>query len=91
MEDSFSYSKEKWDKSHTTPDFKGRDLVLVSTTNFNNINRFKKVKDSFAGPSVIKALHAENSVGVELSVELSKKDPTFAVSLIMPYQSGSSE
>ncbi|MBW0516849.1 hypothetical protein O181_056564 [Austropuccinia psidii MF-1] len=29
MEDSFAYSKEKWDKSHATPDFKVGDLVLV--------------------------------------------------------------
>ncbi|MBW0540788.1 hypothetical protein O181_080503 [Austropuccinia psidii MF-1] len=37
MEDSFAYAKDKWDKSHATPDFKVGDLVLVSTTNFNNI------------------------------------------------------
>ncbi|MBW0513280.1 hypothetical protein O181_052995 [Austropuccinia psidii MF-1] len=29
MEDSFSYAKDKWDKSHATPDFKVGDLVLV--------------------------------------------------------------
>ncbi|MBW0591941.1 hypothetical protein O181_131656 [Austropuccinia psidii MF-1] len=32
MEDSFAYVKNKWDKSHATPDFKVGDLVLVSTT-----------------------------------------------------------
>ncbi|MBW0555907.1 hypothetical protein O181_095622 [Austropuccinia psidii MF-1] len=37
MEDSFAYAKDKWDKSHAIPDFKVGDLVLVSTTNFNNI------------------------------------------------------
>ncbi|MBW0589679.1 hypothetical protein O181_129394 [Austropuccinia psidii MF-1] len=37
MEDSFAYAKDKWDKSHSTPDFKVGDLVLVSTTNFKNI------------------------------------------------------
>ncbi|MBW0540163.1 hypothetical protein O181_079878 [Austropuccinia psidii MF-1] len=57
MEDSFAYAKEKWDKSHATPDFKVGDLVLVSTNNFNNIKGCKKLKDSFAGPFVIKALH----------------------------------
>ncbi|MBW0525573.1 hypothetical protein O181_065288 [Austropuccinia psidii MF-1] len=36
-EDSFAYAKDKWDKSHATPDFKVGDLVLVSTTNFNKI------------------------------------------------------
>ncbi|MBW0507850.1 hypothetical protein O181_047565 [Austropuccinia psidii MF-1] len=39
MEDSFEYAKDKWDKSHATPDFKVGDLVLVSTTTFNNIKR----------------------------------------------------
>ncbi|MBW0564295.1 hypothetical protein O181_104010 [Austropuccinia psidii MF-1] len=29
MEDSFAYAKDKWDKSHATPDFKVADLVLV--------------------------------------------------------------
>ncbi|MBW0552481.1 hypothetical protein O181_092196 [Austropuccinia psidii MF-1] len=43
MEDSFAYAKDKWDKSHTTPDFKVGDLVLVSTTNFNNIKGCKKL------------------------------------------------
>ncbi|MBW0569024.1 hypothetical protein O181_108739 [Austropuccinia psidii MF-1] len=67
MEESFAYSKYIWDKSHSTPDFKVGDLVLVSTTNFNKIKGGKKVTDSFAGPFFIKALHGENSVEVELS------------------------
>ncbi|MBW0474681.1 hypothetical protein O181_014396 [Austropuccinia psidii MF-1] len=62
MEDSFTYAKYKWDKSHSTPDFKIGDLVLVSTTNFNNIKQWKKLKYSFAGPFIIKALHRENAV-----------------------------
>ncbi|MBW0572911.1 hypothetical protein O181_112626 [Austropuccinia psidii MF-1] len=37
MEDSFAYAKDKWDKPHATPDFKVGDLVLLSTTHFNNI------------------------------------------------------
>ncbi|MBW0552099.1 hypothetical protein O181_091814 [Austropuccinia psidii MF-1] len=37
MEDSFAYAKDKWDKSHATPDLKVGDLVLVYTTNFKNI------------------------------------------------------
>ncbi|MBW0589829.1 hypothetical protein O181_129544 [Austropuccinia psidii MF-1] len=57
LEDSFAYAKDKLDKSHATPDFKVGDLVLVSTTNFNNIKGCKNLKDSFAGPFVIKALH----------------------------------
>ncbi|MBW0590584.1 hypothetical protein O181_130299 [Austropuccinia psidii MF-1] len=37
MEDSFAYANNKWDESHATLDFKVGDLVLVSTTNLNNI------------------------------------------------------
>ncbi|MBW0585523.1 hypothetical protein O181_125238 [Austropuccinia psidii MF-1] len=91
MEDSFAYAKDKWDKSHATPDFKVGYLVLVFTTNFNNIKGCKKLKDSFAGPFVIKALHGENAVEVDLSEELSNKHPTFPVSLIKPYKSSDAE
>ncbi|MBW0471026.1 hypothetical protein O181_010741, partial [Austropuccinia psidii MF-1] len=91
MKDSFAYDKDKWDKSHATPDFKVGDLVLVSTTNFNSIKGCKKLKYSFAGPSVIKALHGENSVEVELSEELSNKHPKFPVSLTKPYKSSDTE
>ncbi|MBW0584386.1 hypothetical protein O181_124101, partial [Austropuccinia psidii MF-1] len=91
MEDSFAYAKDKWHKSHATPDFKVWDLVLVSTTNFNKIKGCKKLKDSFAGPFVIQALHGENAVEVELSEELSNKHPTFPVSLIKLYKSSDAE
>ncbi|MBW0582089.1 hypothetical protein O181_121804 [Austropuccinia psidii MF-1] len=62
MQDSFKYAKERWDKSNKPPDFKIGDLVLVSTLNFNNIRGPKKLKDSFAGPFMIKALHGPNDV-----------------------------
>ncbi|MBW0490613.1 hypothetical protein O181_030328 [Austropuccinia psidii MF-1] len=91
MEDSFAYYKDKWDKSDATPYFKVGDLVLVSTNTFNNIKCCKKLIDSFAGPFIIKALHGENAVEVELSEELSNKNPTFAVSLIKPYKSSDAE
>ncbi|MBW0539958.1 hypothetical protein O181_079673 [Austropuccinia psidii MF-1] len=91
MEDSFGYVKDKWDKSHATPDFKVGNLVLVSTTNFNNIKGCKNPKDSFAGPFVIKALHGENSAEVELSEELSNEHPTVPVSLINTYKSSYAE
>ncbi|MBW0592377.1 hypothetical protein O181_132092 [Austropuccinia psidii MF-1] len=86
MEDSFTYAKDKLDNSHATPDFKVGNLVLVYTTNLNNIKGCKKLKDCFSGPCVIKSLHGENAVEVELSEELSKKHPTFPVSLIKPYK-----
>ncbi|MBW0575351.1 hypothetical protein O181_115066 [Austropuccinia psidii MF-1] len=91
MEDSFAYAKDKWDKSHSTADSKVGDLVLVSTTNFNNIEGCKKLKDSFAGPFVIKALHGENAVEVELYEEIGNEHPTFPVSLIKPYESSDAE
>ncbi|MBW0514840.1 hypothetical protein O181_054555 [Austropuccinia psidii MF-1] len=91
MEDSSSYAKDKWDKSHATPDFKVGDLVLVSTTNLSNIKGCKKLKYSFAGPFVIKALHGENAIEVELSEKLSNKHPTFPVTLIKPYKAGDVE
>ncbi|MBW0462164.1 hypothetical protein O181_001879 [Austropuccinia psidii MF-1] len=91
MEDSFAYAEDKWDKSHATSDFKLGDLVLVSTTNFNNIKRDKNLKYSFAEPFFIKALHGENAFEVELSEELSNKHPTFPMSSIKPYESSHTE
>ncbi|MBW0482235.1 hypothetical protein O181_021950 [Austropuccinia psidii MF-1] len=91
MEDLFAYAKDKWDKSHATADFKVGDLVLVSTTSFNNIKECKKLKDSFSGPFVIKTFHGENAIEVELSEELSNQHPTFPVSLVKPYKSRDSE
>ncbi|MBW0577436.1 hypothetical protein O181_117151, partial [Austropuccinia psidii MF-1] len=91
MEDSFAYAKDKWDKSHATLGSKVGDLVVVFTTNFNNIKGCKQLKDSFSGPFVIKALHGENAVEVELSEELSNKHPKFPVSLRKPYKFSDAE
>ncbi|MBW0520400.1 hypothetical protein O181_060115 [Austropuccinia psidii MF-1] len=91
MEASFAYAKDKWDKSHTTPEYKVKSLVFISTTNFNNIRGCRKLKGSFSGPFVITALNGENAIEVEISDELSKKHPTFPVSLIKPYNSGDAE
>ncbi|MBW0513753.1 hypothetical protein O181_053468 [Austropuccinia psidii MF-1] len=91
MEYSFAYAKDKWDKSHATAEFKVGDLVLVSTTNFNNIKGCKTLIDSFSGTFVIKDHHGENDVEGELSDKISNKHPTFPVSLINPYKSSDSE
>ncbi|MBW0506762.1 hypothetical protein O181_046477 [Austropuccinia psidii MF-1] len=64
INDAFEYAKQKWDKSHKTPELKVGDLRLVSTLNLNNIKGPKKLKDSFAGPFIIKALHGSNAVKV---------------------------
>ncbi|MBW0531896.1 hypothetical protein O181_071611 [Austropuccinia psidii MF-1] len=69
MQYSFKYAKEKWDKSHKPPDFKIGDLVLLSTLQFKNIKGPKKLKDSFAGQFMIKALHEPNAVQLELTGE----------------------
>ncbi|MBW0533756.1 hypothetical protein O181_073471 [Austropuccinia psidii MF-1] len=87
MQDSCKYSKERWDKSHKAPDFKVGNLVLVSNLNLNNIKGAIKLKDSFAGPFMIKSLPGPNSVQVELTGELMNKHPAFPVSLIKPYSS----
>ncbi|MBW0510733.1 hypothetical protein O181_050448 [Austropuccinia psidii MF-1] len=55
MQDSFIYAKERFYKIHKPPELKIGDLVLVSTLNLNNIKGPKKLKDSFAGPFMIKA------------------------------------
>ncbi|MBW0497994.1 hypothetical protein O181_037709 [Austropuccinia psidii MF-1] len=80
-----------WDKSHKPPDFEIGDLALVSTLNFNNIKGQKRLKDFFAGPFMIKALHEPNAVQLDLTGELMNKHPTFPVSLIEPYSSSDKE
>ena len=91
MEDSFQYSKERWDKKHKTPTFKVGDLVLISTVNFKNIKGPKKLRNAFVGPFVVKALHGDNAVEVELTGELEKKHHTFPVSLLKHYSESDSE
>ncbi|MBW0530854.1 hypothetical protein O181_070569 [Austropuccinia psidii MF-1] len=84
MQDSFKYANEKLNKSHKPPELKIGDLVLVGTLNFNTKRGPKKLKDSFAGPFMIKALHGPNSVHFQLTGELMNKHPAFPVSLIKP-------
>ncbi|MBW0466986.1 hypothetical protein O181_006701 [Austropuccinia psidii MF-1] len=91
MQDSFKYEKERWDKSNKPPEFKIGDLVLVSTLNFNNMKGPMKLKDSFAGPFMIKALHGPNAVQLELTGEIMKKYPAFPVSLMETYSSSDKE
>ncbi|MBW0591387.1 hypothetical protein O181_131102 [Austropuccinia psidii MF-1] len=91
MNDAFEYAKQKWDKSHKTPELKVGDFILVSTLNLNNIKGSRKLKDSFAGTFIIKALHGTNEVQVELSGELENKHPTFPVSLVKHYTSSDKE
>ncbi|MBW0564050.1 hypothetical protein O181_103765 [Austropuccinia psidii MF-1] len=91
MNYAFEYAKQKWDKRHKAPEFKVGDLMILSTFNFNNIKGPKKLKDSFAGPFIIKALHGTNAVQVEHSGELENKHPTFPVSLVKNYTSSDKE
>ncbi|MBW0503997.1 hypothetical protein O181_043712 [Austropuccinia psidii MF-1] len=91
MQDSFKYAKERWDKTHKPAELKIGDLVLVSALNFNNIKGPNKLKDSFAGPFMIKALHGPNAVKLELAGELRNKHQAFPISLIKPYSSSENE
>ncbi|MBW0521438.1 hypothetical protein O181_061153 [Austropuccinia psidii MF-1] len=61
--------------------------MLVSALNFSNIKGPKKLKDSCAGPYIIKALHGTNAVKLQLPEELENKHPTFPVSLVRHYTS----
>ncbi|MBW0510825.1 hypothetical protein O181_050540 [Austropuccinia psidii MF-1] len=67
IQDSFEYSNKRWDKSDKPPAFKRGDLVLVSALNSNIIEGPKKLKDSFAGPFMIRPLDDPNSVQQELT------------------------
>ncbi|MBW0522149.1 hypothetical protein O181_061864 [Austropuccinia psidii MF-1] len=91
MNNAFEYGKQKWDKSHKSPEFKVGDLILVSTLSFNNNKGPNKLKDSFAGTLIIKAFHGTNAVQVELSGELENKHPDFLVSLVKNYTSSDKE
>ncbi|MBW0500930.1 hypothetical protein O181_040645 [Austropuccinia psidii MF-1] len=91
MNNAFDYEKQKWEKSHKVPDFKVGDLVLVSTSNLNNIKGPKKLKDSNAKPFLIVALHGTNTVQVELGGELENKHPIIPVRLIKLYQPAEKE
>ncbi|MBW0565399.1 hypothetical protein O181_105114 [Austropuccinia psidii MF-1] len=91
MNYAFEYAKQKWYKSHKTPEFKVGYLILVSTLSFNHIKVPKKLKNSFSGPFIIKALDGTNAVQVELSGELEKKHAAFPVSLVKHYTSSDKE
>ncbi|MBW0547427.1 hypothetical protein O181_087142 [Austropuccinia psidii MF-1] len=91
LNNAFEYAKQKWDKTHKTPEFKVGDFILVSTLSFNNIKGPKKLKDSFAEPFIIKALHGTNAVQVELSGELENQHPTFPVGLVKHYTPSDNE
>ncbi|MBW0505180.1 hypothetical protein O181_044895 [Austropuccinia psidii MF-1] len=91
MQDSFKYSKERWEKSHKTPELKVGDLFLVSTTSFNNIKVPNKLEYSFSVPFIIRALHGPDAVQLEPTDELMNKHPTFLVRLKKPYIYGYKE
>ncbi|MBW0518932.1 hypothetical protein O181_058647 [Austropuccinia psidii MF-1] len=69
MQHSFKYAQDRWDRSHKPPYFKIGDLVLVPTLNFNNMKGPKKLKDSFAGPFIIRELHGPKAVKLQLTGE----------------------
>ncbi|MBW0469897.1 hypothetical protein O181_009612 [Austropuccinia psidii MF-1] len=88
---SFEYAKERWEKSHKPPDFKGEDLVLVSTLKLNNIKGPKELTYSFASTLMIGEINFLNDIQLELTGEVMKKHPKSTVSLIKPYSSSEKE
>ncbi|MBW0569225.1 hypothetical protein O181_108940 [Austropuccinia psidii MF-1] len=69
-----------------------KDLVdMNSTASSFNLFLEKKLKDSFAGPLIIKDLHGTNAVQVEISGELENKHLTFPVGLVKHYTSSYKE
>ncbi|MBW0574842.1 hypothetical protein O181_114557 [Austropuccinia psidii MF-1] len=87
MKDSFAYAKDKWDKSHATPDFKVGDLVLVYTTNFNKSKGCKRLQESFSRPFIIKALHGE----ILWKCNCLRSLVTRILHITKPYKSGDAE
>ncbi|MBW0487676.1 hypothetical protein O181_027391 [Austropuccinia psidii MF-1] len=87
MKYSFKEAKERWYKNNKPSDFKVGDLVLVSTLSFKNIKGPKKLKNSIAGPFMIRELHGLNAVQLESTGELINKCPNFPVSLIKTHSS----
>ncbi|MBW0510426.1 hypothetical protein O181_050141 [Austropuccinia psidii MF-1] len=77
IDDAFNYAKQKWNKSHKGPDFKGGDLVLVSTLNLNNIKGSKKLKDCYVGPFVIFALQVPKQLKWNIVVNWKINTPAF--------------
>ncbi|MBW0469604.1 hypothetical protein O181_009319 [Austropuccinia psidii MF-1] len=67
------------------PDLKGVDQMLVSTLDFNNLKRPKKMRGSFLGTFTIIKCIGKNAVEVKLTEEFSRKHPVFPVSLVKPY------
>ena len=49
------------------------------------------MKDAYVGPFVVSKLHGPNAVEVILTVEFSRKHPTFPVSLSKHYKTGTLE
>ncbi|MBW0471848.1 hypothetical protein O181_011563 [Austropuccinia psidii MF-1] len=79
------YNKQRWDRTHTEPEFKEGDQVLVSTLNFNNLKGPKKKRDSFLGPFTNIRLVGKNAMEVKVTEELFRKHQVFPVSLVKPY------
>ncbi|MBW0566506.1 hypothetical protein O181_106221 [Austropuccinia psidii MF-1] len=61
------------------------DANRLSSLNLNNIKGPNKLKDSFSGPFMIKALHGPNAVQLDLTGEPMNKHPAIPVSLMKPY------
>ncbi|MBW0505057.1 hypothetical protein O181_044772 [Austropuccinia psidii MF-1] len=75
--DAFAYAKPKLDKSHKTPEFKGGDLILFSTLNFNNIKGPRQLKYYSYGPFILKALHGKKCSTIRTTRRNGKQTSNF--------------
>ncbi|MBW0499600.1 hypothetical protein O181_039315 [Austropuccinia psidii MF-1] len=91
MNDAFEYAKQKWDKSHQTPEFKVGDLILVSTLSFNDNKGPKKLKDFFARPFIIQSPSWDKFSTITTFRRIGDKHSTFPVSLVKNYTSSDKE
>ncbi|MBW0474607.1 hypothetical protein O181_014322 [Austropuccinia psidii MF-1] len=91
MSDAFEYAKQKCTKNHKNSELKVGDLILVSALKFNNMKDPKKLKDSFEGPFIIKALCVTDTIQGELSGELENKHLNLLFSLVKHYTSSDKE
>ncbi|MBW0566495.1 hypothetical protein O181_106210 [Austropuccinia psidii MF-1] len=82
MKDSFAYDKDKWGKSHETPDFKGGDLVLVSTTNLIELSEELSNKHHTFPVSLIKPYKSNDAEKFPLRKKVPQAIPPIESSCI---------
>ena len=83
---AFAYEKRRWDKTHTDPEIKVGDQVLLSTVHFNNLTVNHKLKDPFIGPFTVLRLVGPNALELDLHGAYARRHPVFPISLVKLYK-----